>query len=296
MQVHSEQELIRSLLDIVNSVDPDVVVGHNFTGNDLLILQSRLMHQKLSWWKLGRLRYSGFLGRCNPNELPTRLVSGRLVVDTYTSAKELTHEDDYSLSALALKYASMHSPDMSDLHVSVLFSDANRLCGLVQSLLLNTNAAVQVMFGLQIIPLTHQIACISGLPWNRCLRPNRSERVEYYLLHGFHKLGYITPDKQVKVRRTKRVSKYEGGLVLEPKADLYEDFILVLDFNSLYPSIIQEYNLCYTTVKRDKKEDDDEALVKEEDDDEALVKEEDEDGDVVITEEEQFQSLKIESI
>ena len=74
--------------------------------------------------------------------------------------------------------------------------------------------------------------------------------------------------------------------MLEPKADLYEDFILVLDFNSLYPSIIQEYNLCYTTVKRDKKEEDDEALVKDED----------EDGDVVITEEEQFQSLEIESI
>ena len=97
---------------------------------------------------------------------------------------------------------------------------------------MNCNAIAQLTFGLQILPLTHQIATISGLSWNRCLRQNRSERVEYYLLHGFSKLGFIVPDKMPKTRQTKRKSKYEGGLVLEPKANLYDDFIIVLDFKT----------------------------------------------------------------
>ena len=268
----SEAELLRALFEFIASTDPDIVVGHNIVGNDLPILQSRIIRLKLNWCRLGRLRRSGPLPHILANDLPSVLLCGRLVVDTYMSAKELTKEDDYSLSYLCQKYTHIKVNEFENAQLPTLYSQADRLCLFIRSLLVNVNAVTHLMFGLQIVPLTHQISTISGLWWSHCLRSNRSERVEYYLLHGFHQLGFIVPDKQPKEKRGKRQSKYEGGLVLEPKAGLYDDFIVVLDFNSLYPSIIQEYNLCYTTVKREKKE-------------EAEAPCEDEDGDVVVKEE-----------
>jgi DNA polymerase alpha subunit A len=99
----------------------------------------------------------------------------------------------------------------------------------------------------------------------------RSERNEFLLLHAFTEKNFIVPEKQYgkkpiqhvdefdmddtvsgqhqkKGRTGKRKPAYTGGLVLEPRKGFYDKLILLMDFNSLYPSIIQEYNICFTTI------------------------------------------------
>ena len=117
----------------------------------------------------------------------------------------------------------------------------------------------------QMLPLTKVLTNLAGNSWARTLSGTRAERNEYILLHEFYRNKYICPDKiygkgKPKVEEenpdgedgvdVKKKDKYKGGLVFEPEKGLYDKFILVMDFNSLYPSIIQEYNICFTTVDR----------------------------------------------
>jgi len=94
---------------------------------------------------------------------------------------------------------------------------------------------------------------------SRTLLGGRAERNEFLLLHAFYERDYIVPDKVYGKKKPaagdddveadvtlatgkgggKRKPAYAGGLVLEPKKGFYDTFILLMDFNSLYPSIIQ---------------------------------------------------------
>jgi DNA polymerase alpha subunit A len=110
---------------------------------------------------------------------------------------------------------------------------------------------------------------------NKTLNGGRAERNEYILLHEFHRLKYICPDKtygkkavalavkaeaedieagpegsSTKTATKGKRDKYKGGLVFEPKRGLWDKYVLVMDFNSLYPSIIQEWNIDFTTVDK----------------------------------------------
>jgi DNA polymerase alpha subunit A len=135
---------------------------------------------------------------------------------------------------------------------------------------------------LSIIPLALQITKIAGNLLSRTLLGGRSERNEFLLLHAFAAKNYVVPDKEFGNRRGrkpavvgvgagdqdddddeigggkkgakdkggKRKPAYKGGLVLEPKKGLHDNYVLLMDFKSLYPSIIQEYNICFTTIPR----------------------------------------------
>ena len=49
---------------------------------------------------------------------------------------------------------------------------------------------------LQVLPLSKQLTAISGNLLAHTLKGKRAERIEYLLLHEFHRMKYLAPEKQ----------------------------------------------------------------------------------------------------
>ncbi|RXI07148.1 hypothetical protein DVH24_026284 [Malus domestica] len=210
-------------------------------------------------------------------------ISGRLLCDTYLCSRDLLREVSYSLTQLAKTQLNKDRKEILPHEIPRMFQKSEFLMELIEYGETDAWLSMELMFHLSVLPLTRQLTKISGNLWGKTLQGARAQRVEYLLLHAFHAKKYIVPDK-MHLKETDSVKRktdngvddknvdeldvnfdndakkdhgkgkkgpaYAGGLVLEPKRGLYDKYILLLDFNSLYPSIIQEYNICFTTVER----------------------------------------------
>ncbi|KAJ4891013.1 DNA polymerase alpha catalytic subunit [Raphanus sativus] len=213
-------------------------------------------------------------------------IAGRLLCDTDLCSRDLLNQVSYSLTDLSKTQLNRDRKEIPPNDIPKMFQSSKTLVELIECGETDAWLAMELMFHLSVLPLTLQLTNISGNLWGKTLQGARAQRIEYYLLHTFYSKKYILPDKlsqrmkeiksskrrmnhgpedhnvdeldadlalendPSKGNKTKKGPAYAGGLVLEPKKGFYDKYVLLLDFNSLYPSIIQEYNICFTTIPR----------------------------------------------
>eukprot|EP00048_Salpingoeca_helianthica_P009471 m.135750 g.135750 ORF g.135750 m.135750 type:complete len:1505 (+) comp14876_c1_seq4:44-4558(+) len=277
-EVHpNERALLGQFMARLARVDPDIIVGHNLLGFDLDVLLRRIKMNNIPHWsRVGRLRRSVFPklqahgGRASYAE--RTIACGRLLCDVKVSAREFIRIVNYEMTELARTQLGTDRSDIDPETIPALYSQSDTLLHLTEHVERDAFLILMLMFKLDVLPLSKQITSVTGGLLARTFAGGRAERNEFLLCHEFHRNRFIVPDKQYgkqpvpiaepdsdddapapagsKSRAARRKPQYSGGLVLEPKKGFYDTFILLLDFNSLYPSIIQEYNICFTTIKR----------------------------------------------
>ncbi|XP_076661417.1 DNA polymerase alpha catalytic subunit [Halictus rubicundus] len=260
MKFDTEVELLEELLNIVNTADSDLLIGYD-CGFQFDILMHRMFTLKVpNWSRLGRLRRSApplIKGKISINQV----LAGRPMCDIQVSAKELNLKvrsyDLQSLCTAVLKKKENECKEIKPGECAAFYATTNKIDNLIKITLTEALYILSIVLELNVLPLALQITCIAGNIISRTLTAGRAERNEYLLLHAFHMKNYVTPDKHATKKGKnagnnentgRKKAAYAGGLVLDPKKGFYDKLILLMDFNSLYPSIIQEYNLCFTTV------------------------------------------------
>uniref|UniRef100_A0A0K0FW10 DNA polymerase n=1 Tax=Strongyloides venezuelensis TaxID=75913 RepID=A0A0K0FW10_STRVS len=261
----TESEVIIKFLEFLERHDFDLYIGHDFT-EQLSKLVSRLDKLKIPQWsRISRLKRTIDIHKVGFSKTAQwELTGGRLVADSRTAAMELLKAKSYDLDDLVEQlFGKKNTEDLFNGSIKEHYGNGTKLACFIERQILDSWYSVNIISKLDAIPLFAQITRTVGGVFSRTLLGGRSERNEYLLLHAFYDRNYIVPDKHTKVSSrainnenvsSSKKAAFSGGMVLEPLKGLYDTYIILLDFNSLYPSIIQEYNICFTTIANCTKE------------------------------------------
>jgi DNA polymerase alpha subunit A len=251
----NERALLSWFLSIYQNIDPDLVVTFDSNDCQLDIICNRITFLKIPMWsRIGRLKISQI-----PGKRVQEFFIGRMVCDVKLSATELIKSRSYDLGTLCQKILKIGEDERQEILYDNIPFAYDSSASIIEFVELNVQDCIYIsklMVELNILPLALQITNIAGNLMSRTLQGGRSERNEFLLMHAFYEKQYIVPDRKLwkdnkddeEAGGGKKKASYAGGLVLDPIKGFYESFVLLMDFNSLYPSIIQEYNICYTTI------------------------------------------------
>ncbi len=250
----SEKEMLENFINIINIYDPDVITGYNINNFDLPYIIERMR-------KLG---VKANFGRCEQKSVYCRKlmskhrssIVGRVIVDTFEIIKK-----DYSLSRYNLDTVAREL--LGKRKLDVKYSDIEKLWKgnqqeyekLLEYAKVDSELAMELLIKLSLLDKYVALAKISGILLQDVLDSGETIRIENFLLREFNQKGYIFPCKpdssDIAMRESNKKKELKGGFVLEPEKGLHKS-VAVLDFKSMYPSIIRTFNICPTTLIKEK--------------------------------------------
>ena len=248
--VRDEAGLIEKFKSVINKYDPDYLVGYFSDGFDLPYISERarkndvrLMfnNSAIKISKRGNISSARIKGIIHLDvfKFIRNIMANSLRFDNYSLgnvAKELLNKKkiDVDLEAIGLVWDSGHE-DIGK-YCEYNLQDAKLSFELFEKIMINMNEVVKLV----------------GQPIYEVCRFGYSQMVERYLMKKSKEFNEIIPNKPTNNEiSARRMQRYEGAFVVEPKAGLYEN-VVVLDFHSMYPSIVASYNICKTTLTKDK--------------------------------------------
>jgi len=241
-----EKEMLEKFLGVISGYDPDVLTGFNVNNFDLPYV-------------IERMRSNGIrplLGRCTQKPAMSKKLTarfrnaivGRVIVDSYELVKKDFALQRYGLDFVAEALLGEKKEDVKHSEIEKLWKGTEKEYGrLVEYCLKDSVLAMNLIVKLNLMDKYIALSRASGMLLQDTLDGGEATRIENYLLREFNKKGYIFPLKPEATGDKDLV----GGAVLEPKRGLHSD-VAVLDFKSMYPSIIRSYNICPTTLTTDK--------------------------------------------
>jgi DNA polymerase delta subunit 1 len=266
-----EEDMMMAWRAFLEEVDPDVIIGYNISNFDFPYLLDRASHlrlQKFPFWTRLRgtksfAKDSNFSSKQmgNRNTKATN-TNGRLQLDLLQLVQRDHQLRSYTLNSVCAHFLNEQKEDVHHSMITELFNgDANSRRRLAVYCLKDAYLPQRLLDKLMCLVNYTEMARVTGVPFNYLLSRGQQVKFISQIFRKAREQKLVIPN----IKSQGSDEQYEGATVIEPNRGYYPVPIATLDFASLYPSIIQAHNLCYTTLLKDVNHADKLGLKKDED-------------------------------
>ncbi len=248
--VGSEKALILRFVELINELDPDIIASFNGDGFDFAVLDERAKANKIEL-TLGRDGSKVVFTR-RARESSAR-IAGRVHLDVFQFVNNILsphlQTEVLTLDAVSAELLGDRKIELDYQELLETVRKKRDPSKLAEYCLKDSELTYKLVKLL--LPQMLSISQTVGQILFDVSRMTYGQLVEWYLLRKARERDEVLPNQpKFEEIRKRRMRTYVGGFVKEPIAGLHEQ-IAVVDFKSLYPTIIASFNISPETLDCD---------------------------------------------
>lgn len=234
----TEKEMIEGFQDYVQEKDPDIITGYNINGYDLPKLEERAEEIGIDEINLGRDK-----GKLKKKGQRYWSVNGRIIADAWWSVKSELNLKRETLNHVAEELLGEEKDDVDSSKIDKEWAEDSEK--VMEYCVKDAELALKVLKELEVLSKAMDMGTVAKLPVEEGLNPRTSTLVDSILIRKAEENNVGVPLTSHGGKR----GKIKGGYVHSIEPGLYH-WVSVLDFKSMYPSIIIQNNICFTTLSK----------------------------------------------
>ena len=252
----TELDLINRLVDLVRLYDPDIITGYEVHNGSwgYVIERARKKYEFDLCDELSRVksqahgRFGKDADRWGFNHTSSIRVSGRHMINIWRAMRSELNLLQYSMENVVFHILHRRIPHYSfgDLTEWYQSGKPRELMKVVDYFVSRVQMNLEILESNELVPRISEQARLLGIDFYSVFSRGSQFKVESLMFR------IAKPENFLLVSPSKKQVGQQNALeclplVMEPQSDFYTSPLIVLDFQSLYPSIMIAYNYCYST-------------------------------------------------
>ncbi len=252
----TELDVLTRMVDIVRRYDPDILTGYEVHNSSwgYLIERARVKYDLNYCDELSRMkslshgRFGKDDDRWGFNHTSTIRVTGRHTINIWRAMRGELNLLGYTMENVVYHLLHQRIPHYSFADLTKWYKGKNPRdqSKVIEYLSNKVQIDIALLEANELVPRTSEQARLLGVDWFSVISRGSQFKVESLMFR------IAKPENFILVSPSRRQVGGQNALeclplVMEPQSDFYTSPLLVLDFQSLYPSVMIAYNYCYST-------------------------------------------------